>query len=222
MSAVLDLSPRLTVLPIVYGSGEFALRVRQRLRRSSYDCLALALPPSLGPLVEEGVGALPRISVVVQSEASVSESCPYVPIDPCQGIIAAVREAVQGDVERAYVDLEVGVYEPQTTVLPDPYALKSMKLEKFLAALLPVLPTPIEDSQRAERIRRMAYELHRLELDFERIVFVCSVADWPWIRQAYQRRSPFVEHFAGPALPQLSRVTEENLYFAGPVSHYVY
>ena len=95
VSAVLDLSPRLTVLPIVYGSGEFALRVRQRLRRSSYDCLALALPPSLGPLVEEGVGALPRISVVVQSEASVSGSCTYVPIDPCQGIIAAVREAVQ-------------------------------------------------------------------------------------------------------------------------------
>lgn len=213
MNPVLDFSPRLTVLPAVYGSGDFALQVRRRLRQRPYDCLAVALPPSLGHVVEEGVAALPRISVAVQAEASVVASYSYVPIDPCQAVIAAVREAMASGAARAYVDLEVGVYEPQTTLLPDPYALKSVQLEKFLATLLPVLPSPEEGSQRAERIRRMAHELHCLELDFERVVFVCSVADWPWIRQAYTQRLPFSDHFAGPALPQLFGAAEETLYF---------
>ena len=213
MNPVLDLSPRLTVLPTVYGSGDFALQVRRRLRQRPYDCLAVALPPSLGPVVEDGVAALPRISVAVQAEVSVEVSYSYVPIDPCQPLIAAVREAMDSGAARAYVDLEVGVYEPLATLLPDPYALKNVTFEKFLAALLPVLPAPAEGSQRAERIRRMAHELHCLELDYERVVFVCSVTDWPWIRQAYTKRLVFPDHFAGPALPQLSRAAEETLYF---------
>jgi len=213
MNPVLDLSSRLSVLPAVYGSGDFALQVRRRLRQRPYDCLAVALPPSLGPAVEAGVADLPRISVAVQAGAAVVASYSYVPIDPCQAVIAAVREAMECGAERAYVDLEVGVYEPQTTLLPDPYALKTVQLEKFLAALLPVLPPPEAESQRQQRIRRMAHELHCLELDFERVVFVCSVADWPWIRQAYTQRLPFADHYVGPALPQLFGAAEETLYF---------
>ena len=94
MNPVLDLSSRLTVLPAVYGSGDFALQVRRRLRQRPFDCLAVALPPSLGPAVEAGVAALPRISVAVQAEVALDASYSYVPIDPCQAVIAAVREAV--------------------------------------------------------------------------------------------------------------------------------
>ena len=213
MNPVLDLSSRLTVLPAVYGSGDFALQIRRRLRQRPFDCLAVALPPSLGPAVEAGVAALPRISVAVQAEVALDASYSYVPIDPCQAVIAAVREAMDSGVERAYVDLEVGVYEPQTTLLPDPYALKNVQLEKFLAALLPVLPAPEAGSQRAQRIRRMAHELHCLELDFEHVVFVCSVADWPWIRQAYTQRLSFADHFTGPSMPQLFGAAEETLFF---------
>ena len=88
MNPVLDLSPRLTVLPTVYGSGDFALQVRRRLRQRPYDCLAVALPPSLGPAVEDGVAALPRISVAVQAEVSVEVSYSYVPVDPCQPLVS--------------------------------------------------------------------------------------------------------------------------------------
>ena len=216
MNAVLDFSPSVSVLPVVYGSGDFALQVRRRLRLQRCDCLAVALPPSLGPCIEEGVAALPQISVVVQAETAVDEtesSYSYVPIDPCQGVIAALREALHAGVDRAYIDLEVGVYEQQSANLPDPYALKTVQLEKFLAAVLPALPEPTPGSQRQQRIRRMAFELHRLELDYEHIVFVCSAADWPWIKQAYSQRLPYVENFVGPALPRLARPSEENLFF---------
>jgi hypothetical protein len=213
MNPVLDLSPHLTVLPIVYASGDFALEVRSRLRQTSYDCLAVPLPPSFAAAVEQGVEMLPQVSIALQAETAIEPSFSFVPIDPCQGVIAAIREAMEADAERAYIDLEVAEYEEQGMVLPDPYALKKVALEKFLAALLPALPAPLADSQRYERISRMAYELHRLELEYERVVFVCSVADWPWLRQAYQENWAYPEHQMSYDMPRLHRIAAESLYF---------
>jgi len=213
MNDVLDLSPHLTVLPIVYGSADFALEVRRRLRREPFDCLAIPLPPSFSDPVEQGVEMLPQISSVLQREISLDGEINYAPIDPCQGVIAGIREAMERGVERAYVDLEVAAYEETGLALPDPYALKEVMLEKFLAALLPALLAPEEGSQRQSRIRRMAYELHRLELEYERVVFVCSVEDWPWIRQAYRMREKYEDHNSTIGMPRLQRIGENSLYF---------
>ena len=220
MNPVLDLSSRLSVLPILYGSGDFALETRRRLQVLQPDCIAVALPPSFADAVEDGVARLPQISLVVQREISLEGDFSCVPIDPCQGVIAALRLALDMDIDRAYVDLEVDVYEEQSLTLPDPYALKEVALEKFLAALLPGLPAPADQSQRLKRIHRMAYELHRLELDYESVVFVCSVVDWPWIRQAYRQRAAYPQHSGGQAMPELHRVAEECLYFVlGELPH---
>ncbi|MEE2628980.1 MAG: hypothetical protein VX670_10910, partial [Candidatus Latescibacterota bacterium] len=79
---------------------------------------------------------------------------------------------------------------------------------------LPALPPPQPDGQRYQRICRMAYELHRLELEYERIAFVCAVADWPWIRQAYGQRVAYAKHATGVAMPEVRRIAEDCLYFA--------
>ncbi|MFT5087254.1 MAG: hypothetical protein ACI906_002017 [Candidatus Latescibacterota bacterium] len=214
MNPVLDLSERLSVLPIIYGSGDFAIEVRRRLLSMRPDCVAVALPASFADAVESGIERLPVISAVVQREITLESEYNYVPIDPCQGIIAAVRTAMDMEVDRAFIDLEVESYEEQELVLPDPYALKEVAFEKFLAALLPALPPPLMGEQRQERIRRMAYELHRLELEYERVAFVCSVADWPWVRQAYAERAPYIDHQRTGTLPECRRVAADCLYFA--------
>lgn len=213
MNDVLDLSPHLTVLPIVYGSADFALEVRRRLRREPFDCLAVPLPPSFADPVEQGVGMLPQVSAVLQREISLEGEINYAPIDPCQGVVAGIREAMERGADRAYVDLEVASYEETGLTLPDPYALKEVMLEKFLAALLPALSAPEEGSQRQSRTRRMAYELHCLELEYERVVFVCSVEEWPWIRQAYRMREKYADHTSTFGMPQLQRMRENSLYF---------
>ncbi|MEE9255596.1 MAG: hypothetical protein V3V56_00330 [bacterium] len=62
----------------------------------------------------------------------------------------------------------------------------------------------------------MAGELLRLEEKFERIVFVCSAMDWPWIRQAC-RRGPagaMKQHEArSPAAPRRYPVDPKTLAF---------
>src|SRR6266481_2223168 len=70
----LTFSPRIRVLPIIHGSGDFAIQVREELLRRPYDCVAVPLPPSFQEDVEAAVDRLPTISVVVQRDAEAGET----------------------------------------------------------------------------------------------------------------------------------------------------
>src|SRR5690606_31577436 len=103
-------------------------------------------PPSFQTDVERGIAQLPNITVVLQEEESRfatpdwspereaqaddddddERTFSYVPIDPCQPVIAALRIAQQERIARAFIDLEVERFEPLVAVLPDPYAVKQI------------------------------------------------------------------------------------------------
>jgi hypothetical protein len=194
----LAISPRIRVLPIIHGSGEFALQVRDELLNRPYDCVAVPLPPSFQDDVEEAIDELPAVSVVVQVDAETDDSdadadsetgFSYVPIDPCQGVIAALRTARGERIKREFIDLETPRFLPVTGAFPDPYALKQVSLSRFAAAILPAVPPP-EPGQNSARIRWMAHRLHELESRYRLTLFVCSILDWPWIRDAFQRTLP--------------------------------
>src|SRR6266436_90108 len=95
----LTISPRIRVMPIIHGSGDFAIQVREELLSRPYDCVAVPLPPSFQEDVEAAIDELPGVSIVVQIDAESDESerigesegegetgFSYVPIDPCQGV----------------------------------------------------------------------------------------------------------------------------------------
>ncbi len=186
----LRLGPNVRVLPIIHGSGNYAIRVREELLEGSYDCLAVPLPPSFQEDVEAAIEQLPAISVVAQLDADPDDAehgFSYVPIDPCQGVIAALRVAIGERIRREFIDMETPRFEAQTGVFPDPYALKQVSLAAFAAAVLPAIPPPAS-RQHGDRIVAMAARLRALESRYVSILFVCSLLDWPWIRDAYNRR----------------------------------
>src|SRR3954470_15678167 len=87
----LRIGPRVRALPVIHGSGDFAIRVREELLSRPYDCVAVPLPPSFQDDVEAAVERLPVISAVLQRDADDDgDGFSYVPIDPCQGVIAAL------------------------------------------------------------------------------------------------------------------------------------
>ena len=156
---------------------------------------------------------LPQVHVVVQRTATGEGGASYVPVEPCQPVVAGLRVALQEHVARAFVDLEVPEYEPHEEVAPDPYALKDVAPERFAAALLPFPSPPESGSQREARVRRMAFELHRLELDHSAILFLPAIQDWPWVRDAYLSRAPYPEGRRSWDTPRAFKVTPETLYF---------
>jgi hypothetical protein len=196
----LAISPRIRVLPIIHGSGDFAIRVREELLARPYDCVAVPLPPSFQDDVEAAIELLPTISLVAQLDVSVNDSedeepplgFNYVPIDPCQGVIAALRLAMGERMTRAFVAPESPTFEGGTGSYPDPYALKRVSAEGFAAAMLPAIPAP-KPGQPAERVAWMAARLRELEREHRLILLVCSLEDWPWVRDAYQRQVPLEE-----------------------------
>lgn len=206
VSEFLKISPRITVLPVIHGSGDFSIEVRRVMLSHRFDCVAVPLPPSFQENVERAIENLPAISVVMQEETPQFGIVPwsgsddddddddervfsYVPVDPCQPVIAALRIAMQERIPRAFIDLETAEFVSLPVVLPDPYAVKQVRADKFAAALLPALPR-LQDGQPQDRVVAMANRLRELEGRFESVLLVCSIMDWPWIKDAYADRLP--------------------------------
>src|SRR3954454_11018233 len=106
-SDALCLGSRITCLPVIHGSGDFAVAVRRLMLEEPFDCLAVPLPPSFQADGERGIEMLPSPTIVTQPETSRfrTERSPesgeaddgselerdgreeptysYVPIDPC-------------------------------------------------------------------------------------------------------------------------------------------
>jgi len=203
---LLKIGPHITALPVIHGSGDFALEVRRWMLERTFDVVAVPLPPSFQQDVEQAIERLPVPTVVVQREPPSYETewtpdrdldaedgetlppegtCSYVPIDPCQPVIMAIRIALGEHIPRHFIDLETARFEPHSAVLPDPYALKKVSIERFAAAVLPNIGR-VPVGQPTDRVQHMARQLRLLEARHESILLVCSVLDWPWIREAYQ------------------------------------
>src|SRR4051794_1763704 len=173
----LRIGPKIRVLPIIHGSGDCAIRVREELLERPYDCVAVPLPPSFQDDVEAAIENLPTISVVAQLDADPDDAehgFSYVPIDPCQGVIAALRIAMGERIAREFIDMETPRFEAQTGHFPDPFALKTVSPEAFAGAVLPAIAPPMP-GQHARRIVVMAARLRELETRHRSILLVCSL-----------------------------------------------
>jgi hypothetical protein len=220
---------RITALPVIHGSGDFALEVRRVMLHETFDCVAVPLPPSFREHVLNGIDLLPMPSLVSQRYPSFSHPwsldndddpelansnslVDYVPIDPCQPVIAALRIARGEHIACEFVDMETDNYFPNTAVLPDPYAVKSVRCDRFAAAILPGIPRP-SVPQVAERVVHMADRLRVLEARYRSIAFVCSVLEWPWVREAYSSglKARQADDLGGDL--QLYQVNPETLTF---------
>ena len=233
----LKLSERITCLPVVHGSGNCALAVRKWLLEHPCDCLAVGLPESFRSSVLEAVEKLPTPSIVLQAanpgyatsewnpetdednmdeeevseDAGESEPWSYVPIDPCQPVIMGLRIALGEHWPIKFCDLETRAYEPQASIMPDSYALSRVPLEKFATAILPNLTRPFHQ-QTLDRLSYMASHLREIEQEHEHIVCLCSILEWPWLREAYQTPPTSEE------LPLHDSVPDPTAYSVNPNS----
>ena len=153
-SEVFRLGRRITCFPVIHGSGDYALAVRRLMLEQSFDCVAVPLPPSFQADVERGIEHLPSPTIATQpepgfdasqwmpdsereddqaDEADDEDAEPthsYVPIDPCQPVIAALRAAVSEHIPRAYIDLETARFVPNSASA-GPMIIRASSLPAF-------------------------------------------------------------------------------------------
>jgi len=212
MSQILKLSDRIQFLPVVHGSGSFAREVRHQLLSNPCDCLAIALPPEFQPTVEQGINHLPAISLSCQEQSNGAMN--YVPIDPSQPFIMGLRIAMQEGISRHFIDWSTESYEKRSVDFPDSFSLSKLSYEKYISTLLLTLKRPEDKTLHFWRARWIAYQLHQLELENSHIICLCSILDWPWIKEAYDERMPVNKPVKAEGLPSLQGVDEQTLFFA--------
>jgi len=202
--SVFSLGSWLTLIPVVHGSAAYASALRKELLSRSFDALAVPLPESFSEEVIRGVERLPALSLVVRKNAlgqdgieeaagweqELPEAMPrgtYVPIDPCQGVIAAIRMALGERITIEWIDSEGDSIENHSPVIADCYAIRHTTLERFCSAMLPAIGPPslgLRSSSILERIETMARRILAMRARYSRIVALCPLETWPWLREA--------------------------------------
>ncbi len=224
MSNVFQLSDKITLLPVIHESGDYAVEVRRLLLSRKFDCLAVPLPESFREAVELGIGELPKLSLAVQPgpEASWDEDdddiesyASYVAIDPCQAVIAAIRNSIMARRPRAYIDLDTSEYDELVTIIPDAYTINNLAIDRFASAVLTSTPL-VEEGLHARRLSHMASRLRQLETQYESILCLCSFAEWPSLRMYFQiaTAQDELEDLAPAPDAELFAVPEEQSLFA--------
>ena len=195
-------SERCRIVPVVNGDGVYARAIERWLLQNPCDCLIVPLPAAFADEVLHAAAKLPNVAAVIQQplpewqrkadldfesndlEADVEPVAHFVPIDPCQAVIAAIRFAIGEHISIVFADADQSNFVPFTSMTADAYALRQCSLDVFATAMLPAIPPPNHASQ-VVRIETIAAAIHAAEQRFERVVCLCPLAMWPWLRQRY-------------------------------------
>ena len=196
----------ITTLPLVHGRLPFAMDARRTLLGQRYDVLAVELPLSLQDAVLRAIDELPRISVVTYREKPAfldpdNQHVWYVPIDPCDGIVEALRIAGRERTRIEFIDAEVEEFQPRPVNLPDAHAITPLGLEQWYRLVSSHDKGRPRTEQDRVREAHMAAHLAKLaeQIGEERqILFICGLAHWKHIREHLENGTGGLHPGCGP------------------------
>ena len=125
---------RFTYLPVVPGRMEFAIEVRQAILRERPQVVALELPVTLQQAYLRAVARLPEMSVIVYPDEQDEERAVYVPVEPADPFVEAIRTANETGADVVFADPESGERPHLKDNYPDPYSIRHVGYAKYVEA----------------------------------------------------------------------------------------
>jgi hypothetical protein len=165
------------LVPVLHNRLEFATEVRRQFGSFQPEIVAIEYPPTIGEKLLEGIERLPLLSVVYYEERD--HTFVYLPIEPTDGQIEAVRLALSHNLPIHFIDRDTEGYPIDRTPMPDPYSIKRIGYWRYCRSFLDEHPRPLPDPEDQLRERTMAYHLQRLNEQGKRILFVGGLAHLP-------------------------------------------
>ena len=135
---------RFTYLPVVPGRLEFAIEVRQAILRDKPREVALELPATLQHQYLRAVARLPEISVIFYPDDKEEDRAVYIPVEPADPFVEAIRTALEIGAEVVFADPDSGERPHLPDAYPDPYSIRRIGLDKYIEAYR-VYPQPRSD-----------------------------------------------------------------------------
>jgi len=200
----------LYIIPTFHSRIEFTKLVHEAFYQVSPDLIAVELPNNVQDEIYEGIKRLPFLSMITYADSLNPKQLNFIPIDPGDSIIEALRLGIDNSIPTELIDLSVTDYEPQPMQLPDDYSIVHIGLIHFYEQIKKTyilkndeikkqkreyitLESYFEDKDNPDeeldfldkdilREKYMAGYLNRLMPLYHRILFVVGMAHWEQIK----------------------------------------
>lgn len=183
----MKLTPRITLVPILHGKAAFSTHVRNLCNAGKFDCIAIDIQQCFGAALHECVHELPLISAAVALHPG-HDDAPvyYIPADPCDAAIEAIRQAQQKRIPCIPIGYPELYAPPPLPPLPDAYAITTMGFEEYCALCMHGLSVLKTDARTEKTAQYAASRLRELELRYSSILALVH----------FRRVTAVVSHFA--------------------------
>jgi hypothetical protein len=194
---------RFTYLPVVPGRLEFAIEVRQAILRDKPQVVAVELPATLQRPYMRAVARLPEMSVIFYADETEEDRAVYVPVEPSDPFVEAIRTALETGVDVVFADPDSGERPHLPDNYPDPYSIRHVGLDRYVEAYR-VYPQP-RSAEIARHADGIAWKLQGCD-PLARVLVVLSL----------NLLDPVLDAMEEPQAQPLARTRREGVQVVNP------
>ena len=177
--------------PILHGKVEFAQEIQRRFFTLRPEAIAVEFPKTLETPVTRAIRRLPFLSVVLYQEQD--GTYVYLPIEPTDGLVEAVRLGMEYQVPVFFVDRDTEGYPRVQEAMPDPYSVCKIGYLAYCEAYRQSTQGRAPAEQDRLRDMTMAYYLRQIRGTYRNVLFACGLAHYAQVRSLLD--SPQAEPF---------------------------
>ena len=116
-------------IPSIHSRVYFSMATREAFEKFKPDIIAIEHPANFADSLREAVSRLPYISLIIRE---IENEAVYIPIDPCDSIIEAVRLAIDEEIPFFPIDKDItSINTNSHYLMPDDYVMKNIGLDRF-------------------------------------------------------------------------------------------
>jgi hypothetical protein len=161
----------------VPGKLEFARAVRQIILEERPKVVAVELPATLENAYLQAIKRLPQMSVILYGDEGDEEQAIYLPVEPADPFVEAVRTAREVYAKVVFLDPDANERPHIPDHYPDTYALNTITREQYVEAYR------LHPQARSEDVER-----HADGIAWKWWRSICSIRSW--MRWSARRPSP--------------------------------
>ena len=162
---------RFRYFPVVPGRLEFTVELRKLLLAERPAVVAVELPGFLAASYQRALARLPQMSVVLyHDEASEDDRAIFVPVEPCDAFVEALRTAEEIGAQVIFLEPDSAERPHLPDTYPDTYAVRRIGLNQYVEAYR-VWPQ-VRTEEAAAHASAMAWKLQGADPDARTVVVV--------------------------------------------------
>jgi hypothetical protein len=178
----------------------------------SYAQILLPLPVCLQAITEVLVEELPVIHALVLQQ---DETRAYLPADPCDAYIEAIRQTRQSTTKLIFIGPD-SIPNPRTALgLPDPWSLEHLDMRAWMLAQWPIIATNPDPVDSESFFTTVAINARMCSQNADSLL-ICHITEYPTLHQTILSTQPLALEKAPPTPLrfELWPIKPLHLYFA--------